>query len=242
MENIVQHWDKVFAETNQIHSWTQNIPETTLDLIKSLDLKKDAAIIDIGAGDSKLVDHLLDLGYTNITVLDISSNALDSSRRRLGERANKVKWIVSDITKFKTNERYDAWIDRAAFHFLRNDEQIKYYTNLTKQFVTENGYLLLSTFSNNGPEKCSGLNVKQYSKKDLTKLFEDNFNRERCVIEDHITPSKASQNFIYCLFKRRSGAGVWHNQCEDEYRTYGNEVIPLAIESCDITKKDCCCN
>ena len=205
------------------------------------EFKKNAAIIDIGGGDSKLVDHLLDLGYTNITVLDISSNALDISRKRLGERSKKVRWIVSDITQFKTDEQYDVWIDRAAFHFLREDEQIKYYTNLTKHYVSENGYLLISTFSNHGPNKCSGLDVKQYNKEDLTKLFEDNYNRERCIFEDHITPSKATQNFIYCLFKHRLGAGVLHNQSEDEYKKHEGEIKEVDIDSCDITKKGFCC-
>jgi cyclopropane fatty-acyl-phospholipid synthase-like methyltransferase len=241
MENLTLHWNKVFTDTNNIHTWTQSNPETTLNLIKSLNLKKNAAIIDIGGGDSKLVDHLLDLGYTNITVLDISSNALDISRKRLGERSKKVRWIVSDITQFKTDEQYDVWIDRAAFHFLREDEQIKYYTNLTKHYVSENGYLLISTFSNHGPNKCSGLDVKQYNKEDLTKLFEDNYNRERCIFEDHITPSKATQNFIYCLFKHRLGAGVLHNQSEDEYKKHEGEIKEVDIDSCDITKKGFCC-
>lgn len=241
METLRQHWNEVFLGPNQTHTWTQNYPETILYLINALNLKKDAAIIDVGGGDSKLVDHLLDLGYTNITVLDISSNALDNCRKRLGERSEKVNWIVSDITEFKTDQQYDLWIDRAAFHFLREDNQIKHYIDLTKHHVSKNGYLLISTFSHLGPNKCSGLEVMKYNKEDLTKLFEDNYDRMRCVIEDHITPSNLSQNFIYCLFKHRIGNEISHDQMADEYKKYNGEINSVDTESCDITKKGCCC-
>lgn len=242
MENLKQHWDKVYSGIGSKHTWTQHTPETILYLIESLNLKKDAAIIDVGGGDSELADHLLRLGFTNITVLDISANAIETSRQRLGARAEDIQWIVSDITSFKPQVKFDVWIDRAAFHFLREKQPIEHYTHLTKNHVSENGYLLIATFSDTGPDKCSGLEVKRYSKKDLTKLFEENYNRERCVVEDHITPAGVIQNFIYCLFKRRIGGGVFHNQCDDEYRVYEGNKSDTTVNACNLSEKGspCC--
>lgn len=240
MHQTHDHWNKVFNHSISIHSWSQDIPRTTLAIIASLNLNKDASIIDMGAGDSKLVDHLLDLGYTNITVLDISINAIEASKKRLGEKGYSVKWIVANFLEFKPEDKYDLWIDRAAFHFLIDINSINQYSALAKRFIKDNGYLLLSTFSDQGPDKCSGLEIKQYGKRELTKIFEENFNRERCIIEDHFTQMNVKQNFIYCLFKRRSGGGVFHNQCEDEYTSYLDNIPNDAATSCDISIKNCC--
>ena len=200
-EGNKQHWETVY-QTKQVNevSWTQEIPQTSLDFILSFNLPKSARIIDIGGGDSKLVDFLLDEGYENLTVLDISATALERAKARLGERAEKVKWIVADITDFKPDTSYDVWHDRAAFHFLTENEQIEKYLNIVHAAVT--GFLLIGTFSEDGPKKCSGLEIKQYSGTSLENVFKRDFTKIACKKEDHITPFNTIQNFTFCSFKR----------------------------------------
>jgi cyclopropane fatty-acyl-phospholipid synthase-like methyltransferase len=195
------HWERVYA-TKQAHevSWTQAVPQTSLDFIHSFDIRKTAKIIDIGGGDSHLVDFLLAEGYANITVLDISENALSRAKERLGEQAENVTWIVSDITNFNPTTRYDVWHDRATFHFLTEEKQIKYYQNLTAKAVK--GYLTIGTFSENGPEKCSGLTIKQYDERTLATVLSTRFDKIKCINEDHITPFGTQQNFTFCSFKK----------------------------------------
>lgn len=197
------HWDSVY-ETKQPGevSWTQEKPRTSLDLIQYLNLDKKAKIIDIGGGDSKLADHLLDEGYENITVLDISAKALEKAKLRLGKRAEKIKWIVSDITDFEPTTTYDLWHDRATFHFLTNNAEIKKYIDIVHRSVS--GFLVIATFSDNGPQKCSGLTIKQYNEDQLVKQFISDFDKLRCFREDHITPFNTLQNFQFCSFNRRS--------------------------------------
>ena len=197
------HWDSVY-ETKQPGevSWTQEKPKTSLDLIQYLNLDKKAKIIDIGGGDSKLADHLLDEDYENITVLDISAKALEKAKLRLGKRAEKIKWIVSDITDFEPTTTYDLWHDRATFHFLTNNAEIKKYIDIVHRSVS--GFLVIATFSDNGPQKCSGLTIKQYNEDQLVKQFISDFDKLRCFREDHITPFNTLQNFQFCSFNRRS--------------------------------------
>jgi SAM-dependent methyltransferase len=196
------HWEKVYA-TKQPHevSWTQNIPQTSLDFIHSFAVPKTAKIIDIGGGDSRLVDFLLAEGYENVTILDISENALERAKKRLGENAEKVQWIVSDITTFKPKTTYDVWHDRATFHFLTQTKQIKTYKSLTAKAAK--GYLTIGTFSKKGPEKCSGLTIKQYDETGLETELSTHFNKIRCINENHTTPFGTQQNFTFCSFKAR---------------------------------------
>ena len=203
MQNIDQknHWDTVYATKNPNEvSWTQEIPTTSLDFIHQFNLSKTAKIIDISGGDSHLVDFLLDEGFENITVLDISENALNRAKNRLGEKAKNVIWVVSDITKFQPKTTYDFWHDRATFHFLTTQPQIKKYLKIAKKAIK--GYLTIGTFSENGPKKCSGLAIKQYSENDLQNQLNDGFAKIKCVIEDHITPFNTIQNFLFCSFKK----------------------------------------
>jgi 2-polyprenyl-3-methyl-5-hydroxy-6-metoxy-1,4-benzoquinol methylase len=201
MENKV-HWENVYAskQPNEV-SWTQEVPETSLTFIHSFLLAKDARIIDIGGGDSKLVDFLLTEGYQNITVLDISENAIARAKKRLGTKANVVKWIVSDITEFAPTETYDVWHDRATFHFLTTPEQIHKYMATARKAVK--GYVTIGTFSENGPKKCSGLDIKQYSETQLQEELSNGFQKIRCINEDHITPFNTKQNFLFCSFKKQ---------------------------------------
>src|SRR6201989_1200467 len=147
------HWDSVYETKNPDQvSWTQKIPQTSLDFIHSFHLPKSSKIIDIGSGDSMLVDYLLEEGFENITVLDISEKAIDKVKKRWVEKSQKVNWIVSDITEFQSDTRFDVWHDRATFHFLTTDEQISLYLARAREFVSR--YLVIGTFSEQGPEKC----------------------------------------------------------------------------------------
>lgn len=200
--NSRKHWETVYKTKNPDQvSWTQEKPETSLEIIHLFGLKKTAKIIDIGGGDSKLVDYLLDAGFENISVLDISAKALEKAKNRLGEKANKVNWIVSDITEFKPDITFDLWHDRATFHFLTTPDQIKKYMILARKHV--NGFLTIGTFSEDGPTKCSGLEIKQYNQQQLTSEFKNGFDKIKCVTEDHLTPFGTTQNFLFCSFKRK---------------------------------------
>lgn len=203
MEQIrKKHWETVYETKNPDQvSWTQEVPKTSLEFIHSFGLSKQAKIIDIGGGDSKFVDFLIEAGFQNISVLDISSAAIEKAKKRLGNKAHKVNWIVSDITAFEPSETYDVWHDRATFHFLTTKPEIEKYLETARKSVT--GYLIIGTFSENGPKKCSGLDIKQYSENRLTAHFNNGFEKLHCVIEDHITPFETTQNFLFCSFKKR---------------------------------------
>lgn len=197
-----QHWETVYETKNPDQvSWTQEFPKTSMDFIHSFQVPKTAKIIDIGGGDSKLVDYLLEEGYEHVTVLDISAKSLEKAQKRLGKKAEKVNWIVSNITDFQPETTYDIWHDRAAFHFLTKPEQIEKYVEIASKSVV--GYMVLGTFSVNGPLKCSGLEIKQYNEETMTKTFEKDFDRLNCLIEDHTTPFDTKQNFLFCSFKRK---------------------------------------
>ena len=197
-----KHWETVYStkQPDEV-SWTQDIPQTSLDFIHTFHLPKTAKIIDIGGGDSKLVDFLLKEGFENITVLDISEAALAKAKARLGDKSKKVNWIVSDITEFKPQTTFDVWHDRATFHFLTSKEQISKYLAIAKNAV--NGYLTIGTFTTDGPKKCSGLDIKQYSEEELQKQLSRGFTKIRCINEDHITPFKTIQHFLFCSFKKQ---------------------------------------
>jgi len=204
MEARKSHWENIY-NTKDIStvSWYQTKPSKSLDLIAEFNLDKDAAIIDIGGGDSFLPDFLLKLGYSNISVLDISEKAIENAKIRLGEDAEKIKWIVSDITKFTPSEKYDLWHDRAAFHFLTDDQEIENYVQLVSKSLKPNASLIIGTFSENGPTKCSGIEIKQYSQENLIQLFSAGFEKLQCENVDHETPSGALQNFTFCTFRKR---------------------------------------
>ena len=197
-----KHWETVYETKNPDQvSWTQETPKTSLEFIHSFGLKKTAKIIDIGGGDSKLVEYLLDEGFENITILDISAKSMEKAKDRLGEKANKVNWIVSDVTEFEPNMTFDFWHDRATFHFLTTTEEIKKYLKTARKSV--NGFLTIGTFSRNGPKKCSGLEIKQYNEDELTLELKNGFDKINCVTEDHITPFNTTQNFLFCSFERQ---------------------------------------
>lgn len=198
------HWDTVFAsKTLEERTWYESTPSIALDLLGQLSIPKGAAIIDIGGGDSLLVDHLLDLGYTNLSVLDISAKALEKAQNRLEERSRQVQWICSDVTDFEVHRPYDFWYDRAAFHFLTNDTDVLRYVQTVSSAIKPGGYLMIGTFSEQGPKKCSGLEIRQYSAQSLSEVFASHFQKIKCFTLDHYTPMQVVQNFTFCVFRRK---------------------------------------
>lgn len=199
------HWEKVFT-TKQVNevSWYQQTPKLSLDFLDQFELPKNAAIIDIGGGDSFFVDHLLQMGYTNITVLDISEAAINKAKKRLGDQASLVKWVISDMLDFKSDILFDCWHDRAAFHFLTTAAEVEQYLTIAQKQIKSQGKLIIGTFSAEGPEKCSGLPVKQYNENALTAALQKCFKKIKCITTDHITPFKTIQNFLFCSFQKLS--------------------------------------
>lgn len=205
MESSKSHWENVFATKNPNEvSWTQKVPKTAISYIVNLKLPMTANIIDVGSGDSNLVDALLENGFENISVLDISEFALEKAKKRLGSKADKVKWIVSDIMDFVPEVKYDFWHDRALFHFLTEQDNINRYVNTVSNAVTEQGNFLLGTFSENGPHKCCGLQIRQYSAATMQQTFSRAFEVIKCFTENHKTPFDTIQNFQFCGFKKKT--------------------------------------
>ncbi|MBZ9779895.1 methyltransferase domain-containing protein [Psychroflexus sp. CAK8W] len=198
------HWENIYQTQDLRNSgWFQPTPETSLNFIEKFNVPKSAKIIDVGGGDSLLVDNLLERGYKDITVLDISAEAIDRAKQRLGDKAEQVSWIVSDVTQFQPTETYDFWHDRAVFHFLRSKEDISAYVETAQKAITPKGILVMGTFSEQGPTKCSGIEIQQYSETSLTGMFKPHFEKVNCRTVDHETPSGSVQNFVFCSFKKK---------------------------------------
>jgi len=195
------HWEKIYSEKSpQEVSWTQEIPETSIEFFNDFKLSKTSPIIDIGGGESKFVDYLLEEGYQNISVLDISENAIKRAKDRLGKKSKNIEWIVCDINDFNPKKKYALWHDRAVFHFLTSNVEINRYVENVKQ-NSEN--FIVGTFSTSGPKKCSGLEISQYDKNLLSKLFEESMTINKVEYINHITPFETTQNFIFCSFSAK---------------------------------------
>lgn len=204
MENKKEHWENVFStKSPEEVSWTQDFPKTSIDYIDTLNLPLNSNIIDVGGGDSKLADVLIEKGFRNIWVLDISEAALERAKKRLGDKGKNVHWIVCDITAFEPTVKFDFWHDRAVFHFLTTENDINKYVSIISNAVKPGGHFLLGTFSENGPLKCSGLPITQYSETKMKETFKDQFNAIKCFTEDHTTPFNTIQNFQFCGFQRK---------------------------------------
>ena len=202
------HWETVYATKEETAvSWFQESPSPSLELIEQLklpmDSAKDAAIIDIGGGASRLVDSLLERGYRCVTVLDVSQAGLDLACLRLGRRASEVQWIVEDVTAWEPSRRFDVWHDRAAFHFLiEASDRAAYVARLT-QALRPGGYAIIATFAPDGPEKCSGLPVFRTDEQGLARELGDAFTLVTSRRHDHATPFNSSQRFQFSVFQRR---------------------------------------
>jgi 2-polyprenyl-3-methyl-5-hydroxy-6-metoxy-1,4-benzoquinol methylase len=197
------HWEKVYTTREpETVSWYRAHLETSVALIERAAHSRSASIIDIGAGESTLVDDLLSRGYENITVLDISQTALDVTKNRLGSLAEQTKWIVADITQVELEPSgYDVWHDRAVFHFLTSTDQRAAYVRNVARSVRPGGHVIVSTFGPEGPTKCSGLEVMRYDANSLHNEFGVRFRLVESSNELHNTPFGSTQQFLYCYCK-----------------------------------------
>ncbi len=201
--NRKNHWENIY-QTKDLEnvSWFQPNPKTSVNFFKEFNVSKTAKIIDVGGGDSYLVDYLLDMGFKDITVLDISESAINRAKHRLGNRENQVKWIISDASTFMPTEKYDFWHDRATFHFFTDNQDISRYLETAQQNINPTGIMVIGTFSKNGPKECSGIEIKQYSESTMTKQLKTFFEKIKCKTIDHVTPFNTIQNFVFCSFKK----------------------------------------
>ena len=197
------HWDTVYrTKAPEAVSWYRAHLERSLDLIGRVAPDLAASIIDVGGGESTLVDDLLARGYRNITVLDLSSTAVEVARKRLGNLAQQVTWSVADITRVALPDRhYDVWHDRAVFHFLTEEGERQAYVRRVMQSVKRGGHVIVATFGPEGPEKCSGLDVVRYDADSLHGEFGGQFRLVESATELHQTPFGTTQQFLYCLCK-----------------------------------------
>ena len=202
-----QHWEQVYtAKASDSVSWFQGHADQSLALIHYTGVTKASAIIDVGGGASILVDNLTEEGYSDLTVLDISSAALDVAKQRLKKHAESIQWIVGDITKVELEKsRYDVWHDRAVFHFLTEPDDRQAYVERVMLSVRPNGHVIIATFSEDGPEKCSGLPVMRYNHKTLHAEFGDDFLLIKHEKEAHHTPLGTVQQFVYCYCRKSNG-------------------------------------
>jgi 2-polyprenyl-3-methyl-5-hydroxy-6-metoxy-1,4-benzoquinol methylase len=203
MYDAKEHWENVWTrkKSNEV-SWYQQYPKTSIDLILSTNPSKDAKIIDVGGGDSNLTDKLLELGFKNITVLDISAKALERSKERLGKKADSINWIYCDIREFDSQKRYDVWHDRALLHFLTDEQDMQKYVEMIRKHVNDKGHVIISSFSTRGPMMCSGLNTRQYSEESMKKLFFNGFEHIKSFEEEHKTPFGVIQIFTCNVFRK----------------------------------------
>ncbi len=202
-----QHWEQVYStKASDSVSWFQKHADQSLRLIHNTKLGKNAAIIDVGGGASRLVDDLVAEGYTDLTVLDLSSAALAVAKQRLGKHAHAVHWMEGDITSAEFPiHRFDIWHDRAVFHFLTDPADRQAYVEQVMRTVRLNGHVIIATFAEDGPEKCSGLPVMRYCSETLHAEFGDAFLLVEHEKEAHHTPSGTVQQFVYCYCCKGNG-------------------------------------
>ena len=194
------HWEKVYAtKAPDAVSWYRAHLETSLALIERAAETRSASIIDIGAGESTLVDDLLLRGYKKLTLLDVSETAMEATQKRLGSAANQVRWLVGDVVEMELEpQAYDLWHDRAVFHFLTTPERRLAYVRQVTRAVKRGGHVIVSTFGPDGPTKCSGLEVMRYDAESLHGEFGGRFRLVESSRELHETPSGTTQQFLYC--------------------------------------------
>lgn len=201
--NLKLHWEKIYDEKNENEvSWFQKEANESIRMIQSAGIE-NPKLIDVGSGRSKLLKNLIKIGYNQLTYLDISESALEKSKEFLGEQSTKVTWISKDILNFKTDEKFDIWHDRAVFHFLNQENLIRKYIEIVEKNISESGHLIIGTFSENGPLKCSGLEVRRYSQKVIEKIFNRSFKLIDSFYYDHVTPFNTTQNFLFSHFIKK---------------------------------------
>ena len=184
-------------------SWFTEHLDTSLRMITNTGVGKDAAIVDVGGGNSNLLDDLLECGFCKVSVLDISSKAINDSKERLGENAENVNWFVADITEADLpKDHYDVWHDRAVFHFLTDEEDRRKYVERVMHSLRRGGHIIVASFSLEGPRKCSGLDVMRYSPESMHGEFGNSFQLVESIGETHNTPFGTTQDFVYCYCRK----------------------------------------
>lgn len=201
--DLKNHWENIYSNKHENEvSWFQTIPKTSHQLIKKLNLESNDNIIDIGSGRSRILKILIEDGFNNLSYLDISKEACKKSKIALGDDKSKVNWNVENVLNFESKIKYKLWHDRAVFHFFTDKKDIEKYKEVAIKNISAGGYLVLGTFSINGPKKCSGLDVSQYSEQSLYEIFKSDFNLLESFYIDHQTPFDTTQNFLFCIFKK----------------------------------------
>ena len=196
-----KHWENIYQkkEIDGV-SWYQKVPTESLQLIKKYSISNSDKIIDIGCGKSFLADNLLELNYTDISLVDISSNALKEVKDRLQNKS--LNFIETDILNFNSNDKYDIWHDRAVFHFITNPEGIEKYISLCNKYINNHGILIIGAFAEDGPLKCSGLEIKRYSVDQISGLFKETFELVESFNMLHKTPFDTEQSFSFCILRK----------------------------------------
>ena len=196
-----KHWENIY-QTKNIDgvSWYQETPYESIELIKKFSTTDSDMIIDIGCGKSFLADNLLKLNYKNITLVDISLNALKEVKERLNNKS--LNFIETDLLNLKLEQTFDIWHDRAVFHFITNKKSVEKYISLCNEYIGEGGKLIIGTFAEDGPLKCSGLEIKRYSVENLKELFKENFEFIKGFKKLHSTPFGTRQSFTFCVFRK----------------------------------------
>lgn len=197
-----EHWETVYRTKDEDDvSWFQERPAMSLSLIEKCGAR-DAKILDVGGGASRLVDGLLDAGYTHVAVLDIAEAALAKARERLGERATGVRWIATDLLAWTPDDVFDVWHDRAVFHFMVRDEDRAAYLVTLRRALRIGGQAIIATFAENGPERCSGLPIQRWEPEALARELGPDFGLEESLREEHVTPAGKTQAFQFSRFVR----------------------------------------
>ena len=195
------HWEKIYqTKKNDGVSWFQETPTESIELIKKYSSNSSEKIIDVGCGKGFLADNLLESKFKDITLVDISSNALSEINNRL--KNQYLSFIETDILDFDSDYKYDIWHDRAVFHFITENKSIDKYISLCNNYINRDGTLIIGTFAEDGPLKCSGLEIKRYSINDLVNLFKENFELAEGFKMLHQTPFDTQQSFTFCVFKK----------------------------------------
>jgi SAM-dependent methyltransferase len=202
--NPAKHWDEVHRTRSATEvSWYQPAAEVSLALVERARLERGVSTIDVGAGGSTFVDGLLDRGFSDVTLLDISGSAFDATRARLGHRAGLVHYLVADVTAWEPARAYELWHDRAVFHFLTDEPLRQAYRDTLRRALAPGGHAVVATFAENGPERCSGLSVQRYSAEELVAEFAGELEPMVTEKSVHLTPAGGSQAFTFVLFRRR---------------------------------------
>ena len=201
-EDRKRHWDQVYRSKSAVEtSWYQEKPATSLAMIRNVEAGFDQGLIDVGGGASLLVDHLLRAGYRDLTVLDLSAASLEQAQRRLGRDAERVRWVVADITEYSPDRRFAVWHDRAAFHFLTDLDDRRRYVETLRSALMPGGQAIIAAFAPDGPERCSGLDIVRYDADALGTVLGRSFRLLEERRERHLTPQGREQRFGFYRFE-----------------------------------------